>query len=253
MLAPIILGGVAVVAFLASRNSALINMPSTKPVDGAPQGNPSVTVGPTAPVTVQQPTSIGVTQLAGKGAAAAAGAFAIPVVGGLIAAGFGVWGLIKQHHQQAINTEGETLNVAIPHFRKGLITVCSGVISKEISIEQAIAAIDMYIADFDSMVKSITKGVWNYKQGPPSGLAADYDMKQKPDPCNGACVARHYWVIGDAGVVKMFLSYMYYGQNTPQSVWSVQAGARWLKLPAIPRNPDPSSPFAGAPEITITW
>lgn len=129
---------------------------------------------------------------------------AVPIVGSIIGVGLTIYGIIAQHHKQALAAEGKALNDATPRAIQTLILILQATINREItSTGAAQSLVDQTIAAYYGEVKPIQRGRWPYVG---KDLSLDYDKvwikrtqvanpdAHAPDPCNGACVIGHFFV-----------------------------------------------------------
>lgn len=80
----------------------------------------------------------------------------LPIVGAIAGIGLGIFGAISAHHQQALRTEGQTLNGADPIFAMRMQQICTAVNTGQITRDQALKLIDDSLAEYDANVAKIT-------------------------------------------------------------------------------------------------
>lgn len=199
----------------------------------------------------------GVGLASGLGVIKSGGEFAkaVPIVGAVVGIGLTIYGLIAQHHKQALAAEGKALNDATPRAIQTLVLILQAAIAKEItSVSAAQSLVDQTIAAYYGEVRPIQRGTWHY-------LDTDYAANQTyvnswkasapgvqhtqdalrsnwpPDPCNGACVVGHYFV--ERG-----------GKVTMEAVKNIVAGLHGTAFfPEVP----PHETQQGFPTVTVAY
>lgn len=164
--------------------------------------------------TSSQIAQTGVGLAAGLGVINRAGdlAKAVPIVGAIVGIGLTIYGIISQHHKQALAAEGKALNDATPRAIQTLVLIVQATLAREITTASAAQdLVNQTIAAFYGEVRPIQRGTWKYldtdfaanqtyenswKAGAPGVQHTQDALKSNwpPDPCNGACVVGHYFV-----------------------------------------------------------
>lgn len=149
-------------------------------------------------------TAVGATASGGAFAAGTALGTAIPLIGIGIAVVGTIFGMISAHHKQALAREGQALNGADAAAYKGFALVMQAVINGEISdIGTTQAQVSQVQTDWQNEVAPVKRGDWPFDG---SDMSADYQkvwikrtqqagsQYHAPDPCNGACVMKHFFI-----------------------------------------------------------
>lgn len=111
---------------------------------------------------------------------------------GAVAFGIGtITNIFTRHHQQALKTEGDTLNAVDPAFRDALAGIVGALNAGQIDRQTASGLVDQAVQQYDSQVSAITNN---------PGASADSAK------CNAACYIRVHYILPWASAAKQIIA-----------------------------------------------
>lgn len=175
--------------------------------------------------------------------------FALPIVGIGVGVVGAIVGLISAHHQAALAAEGKALNDANPRALQSMVFVLQAVLAGEIrDAPSARHYLDQVVSDWYAEVRPIQRGTWPYAltiaedpsraaldttDGARPYFGANIPGKQKPNPCNAACVIGHYSIERNAQIVMDAVQNVLAGKHGHMMFPAIGAYATVAAFPKI--------------------